>query len=64
MEAVDTEKGSLPGLVSDGASDGGRRRLYKLSSDGKMAVHYTDGLTTRADGVVCPPFLIKAVGAH
>jgi len=57
-QAANTLKGRCAGLAPKG--HGVRSsRLYELSSDGKMGEHVTDGMTTRADGKVCAPFLIK-----
>ena len=61
-EAANTVKGFRPGLSSAGEGDRGQRRLWTLCSDGKMRVHVTDVMTTRADGSVRASFVIRASG--
>lgn len=61
-EAANTCKGRAPGVASAATGMRGCRRLWSISSDGKVSKHITDGMTTRADGKVCAPFLIKARG--
>jgi len=53
-EGAATSKGRAPALAS-GVNDGtnGQRRLFEISSDGRMSFHYSDGLISRADGLVC-----------
>ena len=61
-EAANTCKGRAKALRSRKVADDGMRRLFEISSDGRMSKHVTDGMTTRADGKVCAPYLLKARG--
>ena len=61
-EAANTSMGRRR-ILSAKRADDGMRRLFDVSSDGRMSRHVTDGMTTRADGKVCPPYVIKARGS-
>ena len=60
-EAANTAKARPPGLASTDIYAEGLR-LWDISSDGKMAIHITDGMVTCANGTIGAPYLIKAVG--
>jgi hypothetical protein len=57
-EAANVEKGRGKTLMSKRSL----ARLFSISHDGKMSKHVTDGMTTRADGKVCAPYILKARG--
>ena len=60
-EAANVEKGRDRILMGK-CTDRSLLRLFSIGHDGKMSRHVTDVMTTRADGKVCAPYVIKARG--
>ena len=60
-ESAESAKGQAKVLAAADLAHDGARRLFSIGTiDGKMPWHVTDGLTTSADGRICPPFIVHA----